>query len=136
METFILTILAMLTGAFIYDKYVQRRHQLLINYPIIGRFRYFFEAIREPFRQYFGDEQFYESKDKVDWVYSAARGQPTFASFSPTQSQPNPKFLIKHSNMPLNEDEVNENFSVIFGKNRKKPYKSKIVKIDFYYDRF
>jgi glutamate synthase domain-containing protein 2 len=127
METFILTILALLTGAFIYDKYVQRRHQLLINYPIIGRFRYFFEAIREPFRQYFGDEHFYESKDKVDWVYSAARGQPTFASFSPTQSQPNPKFLIKHSNMPLNEDEVNENFSVIFGKNRKKPYKSKSI---------
>ena len=97
------------------DKYIQREHQLLINYPFIGRFRYFFEALREPFRQYFGDEEFYESKDKVDWVYDAAHDKTGYASFSPTQPQPNPKFLIKHSNVPLNEDEVEECFCITFG---------------------
>ena len=36
---------------YIHDKYVQREHQLLVNYPIIGRLRYVFEEFREPFRQ-------------------------------------------------------------------------------------
>ena len=50
---------------FIYDKYIQRENQLLINYPLIGRMRYVFYALRDPMRQYFGDEKFYESFDKV-----------------------------------------------------------------------
>jgi len=48
---------------FIYDKYIQRENQLLINYPLIGRMRYIFYALRDPMRQYFGDEEFYESFD-------------------------------------------------------------------------
>ena len=116
-----------LVNMIIYDKYIQRKHQLLINYPVIGRMRYLLEALREPFRQYFGDETFYESKDKVDWVYKAAHDQTGYASFSPTQPQDNPKFLMKHSNSPLNDNEVNQNFSVTFGKDRKIPYISKSI---------
>jgi len=107
---------------YIHDKYVQRRHQLLANYPIIGRLRYLFEEVREPFRQYFGDEKFYESKDKLDWVQQAARNQPAYGSFSPSQPLKLPKFMLKHTNIVLNEDEVSSDFSVIFGENRKKPF--------------
>ena len=83
---------------YIHDKYVQREHQLLVNYPIIGRLRFLLEEVREPFRQYFGDEKFYESKDKLDWVYKASKDLPNYASFSPSQPLPQPKFMIKHSN--------------------------------------
>ncbi len=127
MEIFLLGFTFLVIAVVIHDRYVQRKHQLLVNYPFVGRLRYFFEALREPLRQYFGDEHFYESKDKVDWVYSSARNMPNFASFSPTQSQPNPKFLIKHSNRPLNEDEVDEHFSVTFGEKRDKPFVSKSI---------
>jgi len=120
-------IFFILCNLFIYDKFIQRKHQLLINYPIIGRMRYFFEALREPFRQYFGDEKFYESKDKVDWVYKAANDLAGYASFSPTQPQDNPKFLMKHSNSPLNDDEVNKEFSVTFGEDREIPFISKTI---------
>jgi len=116
-----------IVNMFIYDKFIQRKHQLLINYPIIGRLRYFFEALREPFRQYFGDEKFYESKDKVDWVYKAANDLANYSSFSPSQPQDNPKFLMKHSNSPLNDDEVNQEFSVTFGSDREVPYVSKTI---------
>ena len=67
---------------FIYDRFVQRQHQLIINYPVIGRFRYVFEALREPLRQYFAEETFYESRDKIDWVYTAAKDKPNYKSFS------------------------------------------------------
>tara|TARA_B110000046_G_C13012137_1_gene407126 strand:- start:1163 stop:2857 length:1695 start_codon:yes stop_codon:yes gene_type:complete len=120
-------IILLLINIVIYDKYIQRKHQLLINYPLIGRFRYFFEALREPFRQYFGDEAFYESKDKVDWVYKAARDLSGYASFSPTQTHKNPKFLMKHSNRPLNDDEVTQEFSLTFGEDREIPYTAKTI---------
>jgi len=112
---------------YIHDKYVQRRHQLLVNYPIIGRLRYLFEELREPFRQYFGDEKFYESKDKLDWVYKAAQDLPNYASFSPSQPLPKPKFMLKHATIVLNDDEVEDDFSVTFGKNREKPFITKSI---------
>ena len=127
MEYFFIIILVLIINQIIYDKYIQRKHQLLINYPLIGRMRYVFEALREPFRQYFGDEDFYESKDKVDWVYDASKGKTGYISFSPSQPQPNPKFLIKHSNIVLNDDEVKDNFSVTFGEKREYPFVSKSI---------
>ncbi|WP_428025171.1 glutamate synthase-related protein [Arcobacter sp.] len=112
---------------YVHDKYVQRDHQLLVNYPIIGRLRYLFEEAREPFRQYFGDEKFYESKDKLDWVNKACRDLPNYASFSPSQPLPYPKFMIRHANIVLNDNEVDDKFEVTFGPKRKKPYTSKSI---------
>lgn len=126
-EHFFELIIFILINWFIYDKFVQRKHQLLVNYPIIGRLRYLFEAIREPFRQYFGDEKFYESKDKLDWVQNAARDLPNYGSFSPTQPLKLPKFMLKHTNIVLNEDEVSSDFSVVFGEDKKYPFKTKSI---------
>jgi len=126
-EDFGIIFVIIIIAWYVHDKYVQRKHQLLVNYPIIGRLRYLFEEVREPFRQYFGDEKFYESKDKLDWVYKAARDLPNYSSFSPTQPLPKPKFMIKHSNIVLNDNEVEEKFEIIFGENRKKPFKSKSI---------
>ena len=124
-EFFILAGLVALFMLFVYDKYVQRRHALLINYPIIGRFRYLFESLREPLRQYFAEETFYESKDKVDWVYTAAKDKPNYQSFSVSQPFGGSRFIIKHSNNVLNENEVDEDTSVVFGANREIPFVSK-----------
>jgi glutamate synthase domain-containing protein 2 len=112
---------------YIHDKYVQRTHQILVNYPIIGRLRFVFQEFREPFRQYFGDEKFYESMDKLDWVYSASRDKVNFASFSPSQPLPKPKFMLRHTNIVLNDDEIDNDFSVKFGENREKPFISKSI---------
>ncbi len=125
-EKFFLDLLAIMfvlaIAVAFYDRFIQRKHQLLINYPLIGRFRYFFEAVREPFRQYFGDEEFYESRDKIDWVYNSSKDKTGFISFSPSQPQPNPKFIINNSNAPLNDDEVSDDFSVTFGEDKPFPF--------------
>jgi len=125
-DIFIVLFLTIIIIA-IYDRFIQRKHQLLINYPFIGRFRYLFEALREPLRQYFGDEEFYESKDKVDWVYNSANNKKGFISFSPSEPLPNPKFTLKNANSPLNDDEVENEFKVIFGENKKYPFVSKSI---------
>lgn len=123
-EFFVLIGLVGLVMLYIYDKYVQRNHALLINYPIIGRFRYFFEALREPFRQYFGEESFYDSKDKVDWVYKAAKDVPNYKSFSLSQPMSGSRFIVKHVSNVLNDNEVSKDMSVTFGKNREIPFTS------------
>lgn len=107
---------------FIHDKYVQRKHALLINYPVIGRGRYLLEALREPMRQYFAEESFYDSKDKVDWVYKAAKDVQNYQSFSVTQPFGGSRFIMKHATSVLNEDEVDEDTSVVFGKDRENPF--------------
>ncbi len=111
-----------LIALFIYDRYIQRKHSLLVNYPVIGRFRYLFEALREPLRQYFAEENFYESRDKVDWVYKAAKDIPNYKSFSVDQPFSEDRFIVKHATNVLNDDEVSEDMSVIYGEKREKPY--------------
>ncbi len=123
-EFFILAGLIGLVFLYIHDKYVQRNHALLINYPVIGRFRYFFEALREPLRQYFAEETFYDSKDKVDWVYKAAKNVPNYKSFSISQPFLGSKFILKHVSNVLNDNEVSEEISVVFGKDREIPFVS------------
>lgn len=36
-----------------YDSFIQTKHALLHNFPLLGRFRYIFESVRPEFRQYF-----------------------------------------------------------------------------------
>ena len=124
-ELFATILFLLIIALFIYDRYVQRQHSLLINYPVIGRFRYFFELLREPMRQYFGDETFYESRDKVDWVYKAAKDKPNFMSFSVSQPFSGSRYILKHSAHVLNNDEVDNDITVTFGEKRAKPFVAK-----------
>ena len=123
-EFFVLAAIVGIVMLYIHDRFVQRKHALLINYPVIGRGRYLLEALREPLRQYFADESFYESKDKVDWVYKAAKDVQNYQSFSVTQPFNGSRFILKHASSVLNEDEVDEDVSILFGENRKYPFRS------------
>ena len=78
-------------------------------------------------RQYFGDETFYDSFEKLEWINKSARGANPYLSFSPTKPYGNQKILFKHANFVKEVDEVQEVFSVVFGTNRKVPYVSKSI---------
>jgi len=115
-------LLAIAAVLFVYDRFIQRENQLLINYPLIGRLRYFFYALRDPMRQYFGDENFYESFDKVKWVYNAAENKGLVSSFSPGQPLREARLSIKNANVVLNREEITERFSVQFGSSVRFPF--------------
>ncbi len=117
---FSLLILAVIV--LIYDRYIQHDNQLLINYPLIGRMRYLFYALRDPMRQYFGDEKFFDSFDKVKWVYNAAESRGLMASFSPEQPLREARLALKNANLVLNKEEVDEPFRVTFGTDVAQPY--------------
>ena len=127
LKSFILLAIMAAIVLFIYDKFIQRENQLLINFPLIGRFRYLFYLLRDPMRQYFGDEKFYESFDKVEWVYNAAQRKKNYTSFSPGQPQSNSRLSFKNANCVLNIENISKDFSVIFGEDCKYPYKTSSI---------
>ncbi len=127
LKAFFIIFILISVVIFIHDKFFQRDDQLLLNYPLIGRLRYFFYLLRDPMRQYFGDEKFYESFDKVKWVYDASEGKPAYASFSPGQPQKSAKLSIKNANCVLNTEDVSDDFSVTFGENSLNPFKTNSI---------
>ena len=126
-KVLLVVIFLVLFAMFIYDRFIQRNNQLLINYPLIGRMRYLFYALRGPMRQYFGDETFYDSFEKLEWVNKVASGKNPYLSFSPTKPYGNQKTLFKHANFVKEVDEVQEEFSVTFGEKREIPYVSRSI---------
>ncbi len=122
-----IVIVIVLINIAIYDRFIQRKNQLLINYPLIGRMRYLFYMLRGPMRQYFGDETFYDSFEKLLWINRVAKKDNPYLSFSPTKPYANQHTLFKHANFVKEVSEVDEVFSVTFGKDRKHPYISKSV---------
>jgi len=124
-KSFIILFIIISIILFIYDRFIQRENQLLINYPLIGRLRYIFYALRDPMRQYFGDENFYDSFDKVKWVDNAANNKSPYTSFSPSQPINRSRITLKNVNCVLNTEDVSKEFSVTFGEKIKVPYITK-----------
>jgi len=122
-----MVLLIVLIGIAIYDRFIQRKDQLLINYPLIGRMRYLFYLLRNPMRQYFGDETYYDSFEKLEWINKVSHGKNAYLSFSPSMPYGNQKTLFRHANFVKEIHEVQGEFSVMFGENRKVPYVSKSI---------
>jgi len=127
LKLFSIVIVIVLLAVAGYDRFVQRENQLLINYPLIGRMRYFFYLLRNPMRQYFGDETFYDSFEKLNWINKVAAKENPYLSFSPTKPYGNQKTLFRHANFVNELDEVQHDFSVTFGEKREKPFVSSSI---------
>jgi len=127
LKLLLIVLLLVFIAVAIYDRFVQRKNQLLINYPLIGRLRYLFYMLRNPMRQYFGDETYYDSFEKLDWINKVSEGKSPYLSFSPTKPYGNQKTLFKHANFVKEVHEVQSEFSVTFGSNREEPFVSKSI---------
>lgn len=66
----------------------QTGHAIRRNYPVIGRFRYFFEKLGEFFRQYFfamDREEMPFNRSERSWAYRASKGVDTTVAFGSTR---------------------------------------------------
>ena len=66
----------------------QTKHTIRRNYPVVGRFRYFFEHLGEFFRQYFfalDREELPFNRAERSWVYRAAKGVDSTIAFGSTR---------------------------------------------------
>lgn len=93
-EAFIIVVIASISIAvlsfiilYILDV-TQTKHTIRRNYPVIGRFRYFFEHMGEFFRQYFfamDREELPFNRSDRSWVYRAAKNSINTIPFGSTR---------------------------------------------------
>src|SRR5881394_1889491 len=83
----------------------QKRHAVLRNFPIIGHFRYWLEAVGPELRQYIvtgNDEERPFSRDQRRWVYSSAKKENNYFAFGTDNDPERPGYiLVRHSAFPL-----------------------------------
>jgi glutamate synthase domain-containing protein 2 len=95
---------ALLLLVVIYDV-TQRRHAILRNFPIVGHFRYWLEAIGPELRQYIvtsNDEERPFSRDQRRWVYASSKKENNYFAFGSDNDHERPGYiLIRHSVFPV-----------------------------------
>ena len=113
-----LVVVAALFFVFIRD-ITQKKHSVLRNYPIIGRFRYFFEQLGEYFRQYFfaGDrDEMPFNRATRGWVYRLAKNEGGVIGFGSTYDlhQAGALIFVNHP-FPVLEEERLPTPSLLLG---------------------
>ena len=86
---------------------IQRKHAILRNFPIVGHFRYLFEAIGPELRQYIvtgNNEERPFTRDQRSWIYASSKRENNYFGFgSDDELDLSPNYLIiKHSTFPIN----------------------------------
>ena len=97
-------ILGVLALVVVHDL-TQRKHAILRNFPIIGHFRYWLEAIGPELRQYIvtdNDEERPFSRDQRRWVYASAKKENNYFGFGTDNDlELTPNYLVvKHAVFP------------------------------------
>ncbi len=97
----------------------QTKQTIRRNYPVIGRFRYFFEHIGEFFRQYFfalDREELPFNRAQRSWVYRAAKDIDSMVAFGSTNPLNHPGDIIFLNGLfPPLEDEIEPRSAITFG---------------------
>ncbi|MGH8120306.1 MAG: FMN-binding glutamate synthase family protein [Gammaproteobacteria bacterium] len=104
----------------------QTEHAIRRNYPVIGRFRYFFEKVGEFFRQYFfamDREEMPFNRAQRSWVYRAAKDLDNTIAFGSTRDLriPGTVMFVNCPYPTLGEDMVAPEI-VTIGPACRKPY--------------
>ncbi len=101
------------------------------NYPVIGRFRYFFEHLGEFFRQYFfamDREELPFNRAERSWVYRAAKNVDRTIAFGSTRNlTPSGSIYFLNSAFPTLDEDAVEPELVTIGPNCQHPYSTSSI---------
>jgi len=110
---------------YIVDK-TQNKQAIRRNYPVIGRFRYFFEKQGEFFRQYFfamDREELPFNRAERSWVYRAAKNVDRTVAFGSTRNlEPTGTIMFMNCAFPTLAEDAVPPSSITFGHHCREPY--------------
>ena len=110
---------------YIIDK-SQTTHAIRHNFPVIGRFRYFFEDLGEFFRQYFfamDREELPFNRAERSWVYRAAKNIDNTVAFGSTRDlRPTGTVLFVNCPYPTLDEDAVPTSDITVGPFAKIPY--------------
>jgi glutamate synthase domain-containing protein 2 len=103
-------LLAAIIVIAIYDVFIQRKHAVLHNYPVIGHMRYFLEMIGPELRQYWvahDKEEMPFDRTERSWIYSTAKGANNYFGFGSTELHYGIGYpIIKNAAFPFPENKA------------------------------
>ena len=101
------------------------------NYPVIGRFRYFFEHLGVFFRQYFfalDREEMPFNRAQRSWVYRAAKRLDSTIAFGSTRDlHPTGTVLFVNCPFPMLDRDTVHAEPLIIGEYCEKPYEARSI---------
>ncbi len=110
---------------YIVDK-SQTHSAIRRNFPVVGRFRYFFENLGEYFRQYFfaqDREEMPFNRAQRNWVYRAAKNVDNTVAFGSTRDlRPTGTAIFVNCPYPVLETDVAPTAALTIGQYAKEPY--------------
>lgn len=118
-------LILFLVVLYVIDK-SQTAHAIRHNFPVIGRFRYFFEELGEFFRQYFfamDREELPFNRAERSWVYRAAKNLDNTIAFGSTRDlRPTGTVLFVNCPFPTLDQDAVPTSDVTIGPNTVHPY--------------
>lgn len=129
LEVCFIAVIGLVTLALVFmyiQDVTQTTQAIRRNYPIIGRFRYYFEHLGEFFRQYFFSldrEEMPFNRSERSWVYRAAKNIDNNVGFGSTLNiNQSGTLLFLNSPFPIQEEDATLPTPVTLGPFCKKPY--------------
>ncbi len=110
----------------------QTKHAIRRNYPVIGRFRYFFEHVGEFFRQYFfalDREELPFNRAQRSWVYRAAKNVDSTVAFGSTRPLNQAGDIIFLNGLfPIMKEQARPSSDITFGEfSTRTPYTTNAI---------
>lgn len=123
---FLLVVVAL----FVID-ITQTKHTVRRNFPVVGRFRYWFEHMGEFFRQYFfalDREEMPFNRAQRSWVYRAAKGVDSTVAFGSTLSlNPAGTPIFVNCPFPTLDQDAAPTEPLVIGRYARNPYTAKSI---------
>ncbi len=119
-------LIVLLVVVFYFIDRFQTEHTIRRNYPVIGRFRYFFEHLGEFFRQYFfamDREEMPFNRAQRSWAYRASKDINNTAAFGSTRNLLTPGSVIfVNCPFPMLDKDTVVPGEVTIGPHAREPY--------------
>ncbi|MBI1182908.1 FMN-binding glutamate synthase family protein [bacterium] len=127
-------ILIALLLVFIYDVFLQRKHIIQHNFPLVGHIRYWLEKIGPELRQYIvanNREELPFNRSERSWVYASAKKQNNYQGFGTDQDIHQHSYVfINNAMLPFEPSENHINHqkpdflpcAKVIGPQRKRPF--------------
>ena len=126
----IISTAIILVAVYLYDTH-QKEHSVLRNFPVIGHFRYIFEAIGVYLRQYWfaqDREELPFNRAERGWVYRAAKGGDTTVGFGSTRDlRPVGTVMFVDAPFPVLGEDACETRPITIGPYCRHPYETKFL---------
>ena len=81
-------VLTFIVLVLIYDVFINKKHTILHNFPLVGHFRYMLESIGPELRQYIvagNREELPFNRIERSWVYASSKNQNNYEGFGTDQ---------------------------------------------------